>query len=168
MEKLDPIYRPIKIEDYNRMVDVVNEIIDHLSEKPTIQVFWNEVVENLSNFTKLDITLPYDRSILINDLESLKELWLDFNLPYEISKKIIDYLGMNLLVNVNIHFEESEEVKDIAISQWEISLEALEKSKKNATPNKWRKEKDAWAKSTRTSSKKNSRTGKRGVWKRKS
>jgi hypothetical protein len=74
MQKLDPIYRPIKIEDYNRMVITINEIIDHLSEKPTIQVFWNEVVENLSNFTKLDITLPYDRSILINDLESLKEL----------------------------------------------------------------------------------------------
>lgn len=70
MNKLDYIYRPVKIEDYNRMVDTINSIIESINKKPTIQVVWNEMeVNNIRDYTSLDISLPYDRSIIITDLD---------------------------------------------------------------------------------------------------
>lgn len=93
MEKLDYIYRPVKIEDYNRVVDTINTIIEALNEKPTIQIHWDEMdVKDVHDYTKLDISLPYSRAILITDLDTLKEVSLEYNIPYETSRTIIDYL----------------------------------------------------------------------------
>lgn len=151
------------------MVDTINSILDALNEKPTIQIWWNEMeIKDIKQYTSLDITLPYKRSILISDLDALKELSMEFNLPYEISKTITGYLADRIIPNLNIHFEESRDVKDIAISQGEISLEDLEKSKKNATSKKWWKKKDGATKSTRSATKKDSWTSKGRVRKRKS
>lgn len=95
MEKLEHIYRPVKIEDYNRAADAINALIDKLESAPTYtaQLQWDEQnVEDTRKFTSLDIPLPYERSITITDLEALEELSNNFNLPYELSKTIIDYL----------------------------------------------------------------------------
>ena len=93
MEKLDYIYRPVKIEDYNRLVDTINSILEALNEKPTAQVHWDEMeVKDIHDYTKLDISLPYSRAILITDLDTLKEVSMEYNIPYDISKTIIDYL----------------------------------------------------------------------------
>lgn len=166
MEKLGYIYRPVKIEDYNRVVDTINTIIDKLSDKACKWVdWWVEDVDNIHNYTQLDISLPYDKSVLINDLEWLKMVSMDYNLPKEISNTIFDYLGMNVSVMFNIHFEESPEVKDIIISQWEISLEEF---KEDVTPKSGRKKKDGTTKSTRSTTKKNSWASKKRVSKRKS
>lgn len=93
MEKLDYIYRPVKIEDYNRLVDTINSILEALNEKPTVQVHWDEMaVKDIHDYTRLDIPLPYSRAILITDLDTLKEVSLEYNIPYETSRTIIDYL----------------------------------------------------------------------------
>lgn len=169
MQKLDYIYRPVKIEDYNRVVDVINSIIDELSEKKTVELSWvNENVKDIRDLTQLDISLPYERSLLIADLQSLNEFSMKFNLPYELSKEIMDYLSKSIAVNLNINFKESQEVKDVIISQGEISLEVLEKSNEDVKPKTRRKKKDGTAKPTGDAPKKNSRANKGRVSKKKS
>lgn len=166
MDKLDYIYRPVKIEDYNRVVDTINALIEQLSEKPVIYLSWEELdVKDIHTYTSLDISLPYNKSVTITDLEALKELSISYNIPYDISKAVIDTLWMKCTPVLNIHFEESPEVKDVPISQWEISLQELED---NVKPKKWRKKKDGTTKQARSTTKKDSWTNKKWVRKRKS
>lgn len=169
MNKLEYIHRPVKIEDYNRVVDTINSIIDELSEKQTVQLSWiDENVKDVRDLTQLDISLPYERSLIITDLQSLNDLSMKFNLPHELSKEIMDYLSKSIAVNLNISFKESQEVKDIIISQGEISLEVLEQSNEDAKPKTRGKKKNGTAKPAGTAPKKNSRTNKGRVSKKKS
>lgn len=169
MDKLTHIRRPVKIEDYNSMVDTINSIIDEISKKPTHWVDWiDENVENIKNYTNLDVELPYERSILISDIDSYNEISMNYHIPKEIASNILDLLATRVNVMFNISFKEAPK-KELTISQGEVSLESLEQTiKKNATSKKWWKKKDGTTKSTGGTSEKDSWTSKGRIRKRKS
>lgn len=108
MKHLYYISRPVNIEDYNNMVNAVNEIIDYLIKpQETVNLTWKWEFSNRKEVCKsedIDVSIP--RSFVIrkqDDLTSLLSVWL---MPSYIVKEIEKNLSQGKCISLIISLTE--------------------------------------------------------------
>ncbi len=113
MHKVDYIRRAPGIGDYNALVDAVNWLIDKVNEKKEILPM--EITREVKDFTFFmgeEVSLPYEKDIIIISPEDATNLFKTYALTYKETSAINDAIIKGKIVSLKINVTEKVTEKE--------------------------------------------------------
>lgn len=153
MERLAHLNRPIRINDWNTMVDIVNHLLD-TAEQPTQMVTVNitRKVRNYDFFNWEEVQLPYHYNVVVGRRFEVVPLTFKFKLEEKEVKEISEKIEEGYLVSVNVDVTEDTTKEEEYQDEIKVTKEKkvfITKTKKKDGSKSTSKGKSGRAKSSR-------------------